>query len=380
LSKWSGKYVIGLTGNIGTGKSVVRKMLEHMGAYGIDADSLAHRAITIGAPGYQPVIESFGKYILDPDGQINRTKLARLTFGDAEAIAQLERIVHPLVEQATDLIIRRSNQPIIVIEAIKLLESNLHNYCDSIWVVFAPPEIQLTRLVQKRHMTEVEARQRMEAQPSQESKMAAADVVIRNVASYEDTWRQLTAAWQKIVPAAESDASPSPPQPAIAVGEMVTERGKPRHSDEIAGFLNRVQKLNPPIGRAEIMAAFGEKAFILLEAGTRLVGVVGLQVENLVARTIDMIIDPVVPANLALPIIVSEIERSSRDLQCEASLIFVPRELGQHELLWKSLGYERRAPQALGILAWQEAALESQPPDTDLFFKQLRQDRILRPI
>ena len=105
------------------------------------------------------------------------------------------------------MIIRRSNQPVIVIEAINLLKSNLHNYCDSIWVVYAPPEIQLTRLVQKRHMTEVEARQRMEAQPAQESKMAAADVVIRNVASYEDTWRQLTAAWQKMVPAADSARS-----------------------------------------------------------------------------------------------------------------------------------------------------------------------------
>jgi dephospho-CoA kinase len=355
-------------------------MLEHMGAYGIDADSLAHRAIAKGAPAYQPVIEIFGKYILDPDGQINRTKLARLTFGDQEAITQLERIVHPLVEQATDLIIRRSNQPVIVIEAIKLLESSLHSYCDSIWVVYAPSEIQLTRLVQKRHMTEVEARQRMEAQPSQESKMAAANVVIRNVASYEDTWRQLTAAWQKFVPAGESAPEAAAPQAPISYGEMVTQRGKPRHSDEIAEFINRIQKANPPIGRAEIMAAFGEKAFLLLEAGTKLVGVVGLQVENLVARTIDMIIDPAVPVNLALPIIVSDIERASRDLQCEASLIFVPHDLGQYELLWKSLGYERRAPQNLGILAWQEAALESQPPGTDLFFKQLRQDRILRPI
>ena len=101
---------------------------------------------------------------------------------------------------------------------------------------------------------------------------------------------------------------------------MVTQRGKPRNSDEIAQFINRVQKVNPPIGHADIMAAFGEKAFLLLQAGPRLVGVVGLQVENLVARTIDLILDPAVPANLALPIIVSEIEPASRDLQCEASL------------------------------------------------------------
>ena len=68
VSKWSGKYVIGLTGNIGTGKSVVRRMLEHLGAYGIDADALSHRTIAKGAPGYQPVIDLFGRWILTPQG------------------------------------------------------------------------------------------------------------------------------------------------------------------------------------------------------------------------------------------------------------------------------------------------------------------------
>ncbi len=68
MSKWGGKYVIGLTGNIGTGKSVVRKMLEHVGAYGIDADALAHRAIAKDAPGYRPVVEAFGKWVRRQSG------------------------------------------------------------------------------------------------------------------------------------------------------------------------------------------------------------------------------------------------------------------------------------------------------------------------
>ncbi|MEM5775485.1 MAG: dephospho-CoA kinase, partial [Anaerolineaceae bacterium] len=62
--RWHGKTVIGLTGNIGTGKSVVRRMLEHLGAYGIDADALAHRAIAKGAPGYEPILETFGRFLL----------------------------------------------------------------------------------------------------------------------------------------------------------------------------------------------------------------------------------------------------------------------------------------------------------------------------
>jgi dephospho-CoA kinase len=167
MSAWPGKYVIGLTGNIATGKSVVRKMLEHLGAYGIDADALSHRAIAKGAPGYKPVVEMFGKWILGSDGQIDRNRLGRVVFSDAEALKQLENIVHPLVGQAVDIMVRRSRQPVIAIEAIKLVESDLRGKCDSLWVSFAPQEIQLARLMQKRGMDEATARQRILSQPPQ---------------------------------------------------------------------------------------------------------------------------------------------------------------------------------------------------------------------
>ena len=127
MSAWPGKYVIGLTGNIATGKSVVRKMLEHLGAYGIDADALAHRAMALGSPGYQPVVEMFGKWILGADGQIDRNRLARIVFSDADALAQLENIIHPLVSQAVDVLVRRTRHSVIAIEAIKLLEIKLEH-------------------------------------------------------------------------------------------------------------------------------------------------------------------------------------------------------------------------------------------------------------
>ncbi|HET9906802.1 MAG TPA: dephospho-CoA kinase, partial [Anaerolineales bacterium] len=116
MSILPGKYVIGLTGNIATGKSVVRRMLEHLGAYTIDADGLAHRVIAKGAPGYQPVLDRFGTWLLESDGQINRNKLGRVVFADPEALAQLESIVHPYVSQAVDLLARRATQPVVVIE------------------------------------------------------------------------------------------------------------------------------------------------------------------------------------------------------------------------------------------------------------------------
>ena len=89
MSAWPGKYVIGLTGNIATGKSVVRKMLEHLGAYGIDADALSHRAMSRSAPGYQKVVDTFGKWIVASDGQIDRAKLSRVVFPDPEAMRSL---------------------------------------------------------------------------------------------------------------------------------------------------------------------------------------------------------------------------------------------------------------------------------------------------
>ncbi|MFH2040101.1 MAG: dephospho-CoA kinase, partial [Chloroflexota bacterium] len=134
MSKWAGKYVIGLTGNIATGKSVVRKMLEHLGAYGIDADALAHRVIAKGAPGYMPVLSTFGTWVLNERSEIDRRKLGRLVFSDPDALAQLEKIIHPFVSQAIDLIVSRARQRTIVIEAIKLLETDLAEACDTLWI------------------------------------------------------------------------------------------------------------------------------------------------------------------------------------------------------------------------------------------------------
>ncbi len=378
MSKWAGKYVIGLTGNIGTGKSVVRRMLEHLGALGIDADSFSHRAIAKGAPGYDPVIQTFGRWILDPQGEIDRARLGRLVFSDPQALAQLEAIIHPLVLQAVDWIIGRSNKPVVVIEAIKLLEANMHRSCDSVWVVVAPPEAQVARLVQRRKMREAEALQRIQAQPPQQAKVAAANVIIHNTGSFEDTWRQVSAAWQKNVPAIQTPA-PEPVKPVVTPqGDLTVTRARPRDSELIAAFMNRFQK-DGPVTSDDVMAGFGDKAFLLLRLGNRLVGLAGWQVENLVSRTNGIVIDPAVSAAQALPPLVAEMERASRDLQCEASLVFTEANLSA-DPVWRKLGYERRAPQSLSVSIWQEAAMETAQPGQTLYFKQLRQDRVLRPI
>jgi dephospho-CoA kinase len=377
VSKWAGKYVIGLTGNIGTGKSVVRRMLEHMGAFGIDADSFAHRAIAKGAPGYNPVVQTFGRWVVGPDGEIDRAKLGRLVFSDKQALAQLETIIHPLVIQAVDWLIQRSNKQVVVVEAIKLLEANMHKSTDSVWVVYAPPEVQLARLVQRRRMSEAEARQRITGQPPQEQKIAAANVVIKNTASIEDTWRQVSAAWHKTVPALQAAPVETVKKSQLPEGELTVTRGRPRDSKNIAGLLSRLSKSQ--VTGEQIMAEFGDKAYLLLRIGEQLAGVAAWQVENLVARTTDIVIDPVVPTARVLPMLIEEMESASRDLQCEASLILTSPELTV-DPLWQGLGYERRTPQSLGVSVWQEAANEMIQPGQGLYFKQLRQDRVLRPI
>jgi dephospho-CoA kinase len=378
VSKWAGKYVIGLTGNIGTGKSVVRRMIEHMGAFGIDADAFSHRAIAKGAPGYSQVVEIFGRWVVGPDGEIDRAKLGKLVFADPAALAQLEGIIHPLVAQAVDWMIQRSEKPVVVIEAIKLIEAGLSKSCDSLWVVYAPPEVQLARLMSKRGMSEAEARQRITAQPPQEQKVSAANVVIKNTGTFEDTWRQVMAAWQKNAPATETAPASPVKSTILPQGELTVVRGRPRDSENIAALINRVRK-DRRITSDDIMAEFGDKAFLLLRIGDQLVGVAGWQVENLVARTADIILEPSLPAAQVLPPLITEMERSSKDLQCEAALVLTTPVLSV-DSLWQSLGYERRSPQSLGVNVWQDAAKEMLKPGLVLYFKQLRQDRVLRPI
>jgi dephospho-CoA kinase len=377
MSAWPGKFVIGLTGNIATGKSVVRKMLEHLGAYGIDADALGHRAMAKDAPAYQPVLNTFGKYILGADGQIDRARLGRLVFADPEALKALEVIVHPYVRQAVDLLIRRSTQKVIVVEAIKLLESPLRAGIDSLWVSYATPEVQVARLVKKRGMTVEMARQRVTVQFPQEEKIAAAHVVIHNNGSFEETWRQVTSAWKALFPA--EDTTPRPAAPAER-GQLVVERARPRQAAEIAAFIDRASRGERRLSSEDIMEAFGEKAYMFLRVDQRPVGLVGWQVENLVACTDDVFLEDNLSLENAMQALLNEVERASRDLQCEASLLFLPAPFAQHDHVWRTLGYEPRSIQSLGVRAWQEAAHETMSQNEVLYFKQLRQDRVLRPV
>jgi dephospho-CoA kinase len=376
MSAWRGKFAIGLTGNIATGKSVVRKMLEHLGAYGIDADVLSHRAIMKGSPGFQPVVDTFGNWVLGLNGEIDRSKLGDLVFKSPDAMMQLETIIHPLVRQALDVLVNRTNNRIVVIEAIKLLESEMHELCDQVWVTMSSTDLQLERLMEKRGMTRREAEDRVNAQLPATAKLTKADVVIENNGSFEKTWKQVYDAWQVI-----TQQEPGfEPTPSKSYGKLDVRRATPESADQIAAYMSQHKRSKRKMTRDDIMAAFGEKAYMLLLSDEEIIGLLGWQVENLITRVDDVMLNEGLAIQNGLEALMSFVEDSSKELQSEAALLFLPPSLAQHENLWGSLGYQARTVKDLQVKAWQNAVMESMPPGTVLLFKQLRKDRVLRPM
>lgn len=183
--------LIGITGNIATGKSVVRRMLTNAGAFGLDADVIGHRMIYPSGPAYQDVVNAFGEEILADNGEISRTRLGKIVFNNPDQLAKLESIVHPAVSSAVQQRIRTAHSPLAALEAIKLLEAGLGEICDTIWVSHAPQETQLERLLHTRHLTEDEAWTRINIQPPQEEKLEQADVVIHTNGPFHRTWDQV---------------------------------------------------------------------------------------------------------------------------------------------------------------------------------------------
>lgn len=189
--------IIGLTGNIATGKSTVARLLAGLGADVIDADRVAHEVMTPGEPAYSAVVAAFGSQIAPNGGAIDRRRLGEIVFDDPQALARLEALVHPAVGQRIAELVARSTADVVVMEAIKLLEAGLsRRLCDTIWVVTAPRAVQISRLMETRSLSYDEAVARIDAQPPQEAKVAQADVVIANEGDLDALRRAVEAAWQ----------------------------------------------------------------------------------------------------------------------------------------------------------------------------------------
>lgn len=191
-------YRIGLTGNIATGKSTVARLLAELGAEVWDGDRIAHEVMAPGGPAYPAVVAAFGPGILDAAGAIDRRALGAIVFADPTALARLETLVHPAVMAEVARRQAASTAPVVVVEAIKLLEAGGAATCQTIWVTTCPPEVQVARLVHYRNLTPEEAWQRVNAQPPPAAKLARADVIIDTGGTLEATRQQVLAAWAQL--------------------------------------------------------------------------------------------------------------------------------------------------------------------------------------
>jgi dephospho-CoA kinase len=192
--------IIGLTGGIGSGKSVVGRMLAELGAHVIDTDKIGHRVYIPGSEGFGRIVETFGRGVVAPDGTIDRKKLGAVVFADAERRAALNAIVHPLIfgEIMREIAERRNagfSGP-IVLEAPILVEAKGTGLVDQIWVVTAPPDAVRARLTQDRAMTQAEIEARVAAQLDDAERRRHADVILENDGDLASLRKVVEAAWR----------------------------------------------------------------------------------------------------------------------------------------------------------------------------------------
>ena len=194
--------VIGLTGGIASGKSVVSRLLADRGAVVVDADALGHEIYTAGRPAWRELVEAFGRQIVGPDGQIDRGRLGRLVFADSAAMQRLRAIVWPLMKQEMRGRLGQLGHQgvrVVVLEAAVLVEAGWQDLVDEVWTVSVPPDVAVLRLAQRNGLSEVEARARLAAQIDNREREAHADVVIENTGSLEDLEVRVDARWQQFL-------------------------------------------------------------------------------------------------------------------------------------------------------------------------------------
>ncbi|MBD0710511.1 MULTISPECIES: dephospho-CoA kinase [unclassified Streptomyces] len=198
---------VGLTGGIGAGKSEVSRLLVSYGAVLIDADRIAREVVEPGTPGLAAVVEAFGEDVLTEEGTLDRPRLGSLVFSDAERLATLNAIVHPLVgARSAELEAHARAGDVVVHDVPLLVENGLAPLYDLVVVVDATPETQLDRLVRLRGMAESEARARMAAQATRARRLAAADVVIDNDGPLDALAPQVRKVWEELARRAREGA------------------------------------------------------------------------------------------------------------------------------------------------------------------------------
>jgi dephospho-CoA kinase len=193
--------VIGLTGNLGTGKTEVAGMLAELGAVVINADELGHELLQPRTQTYTEIVNTFGKSVVGRNGEINRKKLGQMVFADAEALNKLNRIMHPRIYNIVSHKIdeyRQSGAGVVVLEAALLIEAGWRPLLGQVWVTIAPEAIVAERLRRARGLSEEQFLTRLRTQMPQKEKAKLADVVIDTNCTINELKARVTELWKKL--------------------------------------------------------------------------------------------------------------------------------------------------------------------------------------
>jgi dephospho-CoA kinase len=194
LERVAGMRLIGLTGGIASGKSLVSRQLQGLGAMVIDADRIARDVVQPGRPGWEMIVREFGRSFIDSDGGLDRKALGRLVFNDPRELERLNRITHPLILAEIEKLLqiyRSGYEGVVVLDAPLLFETGLDRFVDEVWVVMVDQQTQVKRLMERDLLTEQEAEHRIRLQIPLEEKASRADRVIDNSGLPEETERQV---------------------------------------------------------------------------------------------------------------------------------------------------------------------------------------------
>lgn len=190
-------YRIGLTGGIASGKSAAARKLESLGAVVLDADEAARRAVEPGSEGLERIAECFGADMLKADGSLDRSRLGAKVFSDGTALQRLNGILHPLIRKELErgALEAESEDPgrIVVLDVPLLIECGWQDMADEIWLVTAPAEARVRRIMARDGLDEAGARRRIAAQMTDEEKLPYADHVIQNGGDIEEFERKVAA-------------------------------------------------------------------------------------------------------------------------------------------------------------------------------------------
>lgn len=178
-------FVIGITGNSGSGKSMISELIKSQGAYIIDADKVAHKIMQVGKKAYNEIIDFFGSEVINNDKTINRKILGNIVFNDSQKLNKLNDITHKYIleyikDEIREIKNKKSEYKYIVIDAPLLIETGLNKECDYIWIVYASIEKRLERIKKRDNISEEIVLKRFKNQTPFEVLKKFADVVIEN--------------------------------------------------------------------------------------------------------------------------------------------------------------------------------------------------------